>query len=91
MARTVYFEPVNGYLARIYPREVEADSRVNYTGVVTIAIDGDKAVAKGLMGSITPKNEDDLRTLLKEAGVSVCTWERYDSHGNLRKSITTKL
>lgn len=89
--KTVYFEPVNGCLVRMYQEPVEPNARLKYHGVVTIEIDQDKAVAKGLHGTITQRNQDDIKVELKSMGVNVCTWERYDERGRLLKSSTVKL
>lgn len=89
--KTVYFEQVNGYLVRLYDRPVDSDSRIKYHGVVTIEIDKDKAVAKGMCGTISKRNKDDISAQLKEMGVIVVTWERYDHDGRLLKSSTVKL
>lgn len=78
--KTVYFEPVNGCLVRMYQ-----------TTIYRFEIDKDKAVAKGLHSTYTQRNHDDIKSELKSMGIKVVTWERYDECGRLLKTSTVKL
>ncbi|MDD2885272.1 MAG: hypothetical protein PHT48_09540 [Dechloromonas sp.] len=91
MKSTVTFEQVNGYLVRVYPHEVEADTRLKYKTVVTIEIDGDTAIAKGCVGDYNRRNRDDIYTELKARGVRVLTWERFNSDGQFTKTQTVRI
>jgi hypothetical protein len=89
--KTIYFEPINGYLVRMYASEIDIDSRIKYHGVCVIEIDGKTATIKGGAGIITRRNQDDMASELKGMGVEMATYERYDDNGNLRKTNTRKL
>lgn len=91
MKATVTFEEINGYLIRIYPSEVNSTTKINYKGILTADIDKDVAVLKGLHGEISHRNASDIFEYLRNNGVKVATWERYNSSGELRSSKTIKL
>jgi hypothetical protein len=88
MKSTIYFEPINGYLVRMYPVEVENDTRIKYNAVCSVQIDGNQAIVKGAIGAMSKKNLSDLAAELKGMGVDIATYERYDDNGNLRHTIT---
>jgi hypothetical protein len=88
MKSTIYFEPINGYLVRMYDSEVDKDTRIKYHGVCVVEIDGKAAIIKGGAGKITHRNQDDIAAELKQMGVETATWERYDVDGNLKTSVT---
>ena len=86
MKSTVYFEPVNGYLVRLYSAPTDSTEHHKYDGVVIIEVEegGEVAVAKGAMGKLTKYNVTDIETILRELGVKKWYWERFDKLGNLR-------
>lgn len=89
---TAYFEHVNGYLVRLYDTELlSSNPTIPYKAVIIIEINGKHATAKGLLGDYDKKNDSDINNFLYENGVEVCTYERYDAHGKLKKSITRKI
>jgi hypothetical protein len=91
MKTTVTFEAINGYLVRLYPKDIGNKDKINYNGVLTIEICDKVAIAKGLHGAISHKNYADVYEYLKNLGVKVCTWERYDTYGNIRFTKTVKI
>lgn len=89
--KTVTFEAIQGYLVRIYPNDVNSFTKINYKGVLTIGINDKTAIIKGLHGEISHRNISDIYEYLKNEGVELATWERYNSDGVLRSSKTLKL
>jgi hypothetical protein len=88
---TIHFEPVNGYLVRLYGEEACLAEHLKYHGVVTIEIDGDKAAAKGALGTLTHRNRQDIQAELKRRGVLTCSWERYDKDGKCSHLAVVKI
>jgi hypothetical protein len=84
---TVYFEPVNGYLVRLYPSPTTPEEHLQYHGVAIVEIKDGVAEVKGAMGKLTRRNVADIDKLLREMGCTKGTWQRFDALGNLRSTV----